>query len=177
MAAVLGMDDAVVIEACAEAAQGEVVEAANFNSPGQIVIAGKKTAVERALEVLKSKGAKRAIVLPVSVPSHTSLMRPAERLQGVDIKPPAVKIFSVDLRVHDSADGIRQALIEQLIKPVRWTATVKAILENGAKRIVECGPGKVLTGLNRRIERSKDIAMLAIDDPASISDALKTTQE
>lgn len=182
MAAVLGMEDDVVIAACTGAAQGEVVEAANFNSPGQIVIAGRKTAVERAIEVLKTKGAKRAIVLPVSVPSHTSLMRPAaeqlaERLKSIEIKTPHIKIYSVELRVHETADGIRQALIEQLVKPVRWTATIKAMLANGATKIVECGPGKVLSGLNRRIERNKDIAMLAIDDPASLQDTLNATQE
>jgi len=178
MAAILGLDDADVVAGCAEAQQGEVVEAANFNSPAQVVIAGKRTAVERAIEVLKTKGAKRAVMLPVSVPSHTSLMRPAaerfaERLRNVAIATPKVPIYTVDLRVHGSADSIRAALCEQLVKPVRWTDTVRTILQTGVKTIVECGPGKVLTGLNRRIERDKSINMVAIDDAASLQEALQ----
>lgn len=181
MAAILGMEDADVIAACHEAAAGEVVTAANFNSPGQIVIAGKKTAVDRAIEVLKSKGAKRALVLPVSVPSHTALMQPAaerlaERLKSVAIALPACAVYGVDLRIHADADGIRRDLVEQLVKPVRWTDTVKAILGRGIKTVIECGPGKVLTGLNRRIERNKEIALLAIEDPASLNDALNVTK-
>lgn len=178
MAAIIGAEDVDVIAACEAAAQGEVVAGANFNSPGQIVIAGQKTAVERAIEILKTKGAKRAIMLPVSVPSHTSLMQPAarqlaERLKQIAIAAPSTKIFSVDLRIHESPEGIRQALVEQLVKPVRWTATVKAMLEAGVKVVLECGPGKILTGLNRRIERNKEIAMLAIEDSASLNEALK----
>lgn len=182
MAAILGMEDADVIAACSEAAAGEVVTAANFNSPGQIVIAGNKTAVDRAIEALKSKGAKRAVMLPVSVPSHTALMQPAaerlaERLQKVAIAKPACAVYGVDMRIHADADGIRRDLVEQLVKPVRWTDTVKAMLGRGVTTVIECGPGKVLTGLSRRIERNKEIAMLAIDDPASLNEALSAARK
>jgi len=178
MAAILGLEDADVESACQEAGGNGQVEAANYNSPAQVVIAGQKAAVERAIEIAKSKGAKRALILPVSVPSHTTLMQPAAdqlaaRLREVSISLPKVSIYSVDTRVHSSADGIRTALYEQLIKPVRWTDTVRAILASGAKGLVECGPGKVLSGLNRRIERNKDVAMLAIEDAASLQEALK----
>lgn len=181
MAAILGLEDADVVTACAEAAQGiagEVVQAANFNSPGQVVIAGSKAAVERAIELLKAKGAKRALLLPVSVPSHTELMRPAaqrmaERLQQVDFKTPDVPVYTtVGVRPQGDAAAIRAAMFEQLVGPVRWTEIVQTLLKNGATSVIECGPGKVLTGLNRRIERNKDIAMLAIEDPASLSEAL-----
>lgn len=177
MAAIIGMEDADVVAACAEAAQGEVVQAANFNSPGQVVIAGQKSAVERAIEVLKSKGAKRALPLPVSVPSHTPLMRPAaerliERLQSIAINSPSVPVYTVELRQHRDASGVSQALFEQLIGPVQWTQTIRAILDSGIKTIVECGPGKILTGLNRRIDRNKELRMLAVDDPASLVEAL-----
>jgi len=182
MAAIIGMEDADVVAACAEAAQGEVVQAANFNSPGQVVIAGQKSAVNRAIEVLKSKGCKRALMLPVSVPSHTPLMRPAaerlvERLQNVTFNAPTVPVYTVEMRRHSDAAGIRQALFEQLVGPVKWTQTIRAILDSGIKTIVECGPGKVLTGLNRRIDRNKDLNMLAIDDPASLNEALNAVKE
>lgn len=182
MAAILGVDDDVVEAACAEAQQaspaGESVQAANYNSPGQLVIAGSAAAVDRAIEVLKGKGAKRAMKLPVSVPSHTRLMQPAadrlaEKLQGIQFKQPEVRdIYTVDVRTHQGPDSIRQALIEQLVKPVRWTETVRAILASGAKVIVECGPKGVLTSLNRRIDKNKDIGMLAIEDPDSLQAAL-----
>ena len=177
MAAILGLEDTDVVEACAEAAQGEVVQAANFNSPGQVVIAGQKSAVERAIEVLKNKGAKRALILPVSVPSHTELMRPAavqlaERLSGIEFKTPETAVYTVGMRTHSSAADIRQALFDQLVGPVRWTDCVKTILQAGVNVLIECGPGKVLTGLNRRIDRNKDIAMLAIEDSASLAEAL-----
>jgi len=182
MAAILGVDDADVEAACAEAtgsgAPGEIVQAANFNSPGQVVIAGSAVAVDRAIEVLKSKGAKRAMKLPVSVPSHTALMQPAadrmtEKLQSVSFAQPEVRdIYTVDVKTHQGPDSIRQALVQQLVKPVRWTETVRALLASGAKVLVECGPKGVLTGLNRRIEKNKDIAMLAIEDPESLQQAL-----
>ena len=178
MAAILGLEDADVEAACAEAAAGEVVQAANFNSPGQVVIAGAAGAVDRAIEVLKSKGAKRAIKLPVSVPSHSALMQPAaermaEKLQSIQLAQPQVKdIYTVDVRTHQDAASIRAALVQQLVKPVRWTETVRALLAGGAKVLVECGPGKVLTGLNRRIEKNKEIAMLAIEDSESLQQAL-----
>jgi [acyl-carrier-protein] S-malonyltransferase len=182
MAAILGVDDAVVEAACAEAqaasAAGEIVQTANYNSPGQVVIAGSATAVDRAIEVLKSKGAKRAMKLPVSVPSHTVLMQPAaerlaEKLKGIDFAQPEVRdIYNVDVRTHQRPDSIRQALVEQLVKPVRWTDTVRAMLGNGAKVLVECGPKGVLTTLNRRIDKNKDIGMLAIEDSESLQAAL-----
>jgi len=182
MAAILGLDDADVVAACAQAAQGEVVQAANFNSPGQVVIAGSKAAVERAIEVLKAKGAKRALMLPVSAPSHTELMRPAaermaERLKDVTFNTPIVPVYTtVGVRPQGDAASIRAAMFDQLVGPVRWSEIVQTLLKTGATKIVECGPGKVLTGLNRRIERNKDIAMLAVEDPASLTEALTVTQ-
>jgi [acyl-carrier-protein] S-malonyltransferase len=179
MAAILGLDDADVEAACREVAQGEVVQPANFNSPGQVVIAGTAAAVDRAIEAAKTKGAKRAIKLPVSVPSHSALMQPAadrfgEKLQQVKFGAREVRdIYTVDVRKHGDDASIRKALVEQLVKPVRWTETIKAMLADGARVIVECGPGGVLAGLNRRIERNKDIAMLAIDDAESLQQALQ----
>ena len=182
MAAILGLDDGDVEAACAAAATsgspGEVVQAANFNSPGQVVIAGSAAAVDRAIEVLKNKGAKRAIKLPVSVPSHSALMQPAaerlaDKLRGINFATPEVSdVYTVDVQTHKDADGIRGALVQQLVKPVRWTETVRAMLAGGAKTLVECGPGKVLTGLNRRIDKNKDLAMLAIEDMESLQQAL-----
>jgi [acyl-carrier-protein] S-malonyltransferase len=182
MAAILGLDDADVEAACRDAAQGGVVQAANFNSPGQVVIAGETAAVERAIEAAKSRGAKRAIKLPVSVPSHSSLMAPAAgeleaRLKSVTLSTPkSVEIYTVDVRTHGDGESIRQALKEQLVKPVRWSQTVQALVARGVRAIVECGPGGVLTGLNRRIDRSKEVAMLSIDDPASLQEALSACQ-
>ncbi len=183
MAAILGLDDADVEAACREAAQvenvAETVQAANFNSPGQVVIAGAAAAVDRAIEIAKAKGAKRAIKLPVSVPSHSALMKPAadrfaQKLREVKFSVPEGRdIYPVDGRKHGDEANIRQALVEQLVKPVRWTETIQAILADGARVIVECGPGRVLTGLNRRIERNKDIAMLAIEDAESLQQALQ----
>ncbi len=178
MAAILGLEDADVEAACSAAAQGDIVEAANFNSPGQVVIAGQAAAVDRAVEIAKVKGAKRAIKLPVSVPSHSSLMRPAAEQLAARLKDTAIRapkgmdIYSVDLRKHGDPDGIRKALVEQLVKPVRWADTVRAMLGGGARIFVECGPGKVLTGLNRRIERDKTVRMIALEDPAALADAL-----
>jgi [acyl-carrier-protein] S-malonyltransferase len=183
MAAVLGLEDADLEAACREAAQGEVVQAVNFNSPGQVVIAGHAGAVNRAIEVAKAKGAKRAVLLPVSVPSHSSLMvgaadKLALRLAEVELKMPDVRdVYTVDVRRHASPDGIRTALKEQLYKPVRWADTVRAMIASGVTTIVECGPGKVLTSLNRRIERRPDLRMLALEDPASIEAALAACKE
>lgn len=184
MAAILGVDDAEVEAACREAAQGEVVQAANYNSPGQIVIAGTAAAVDRAIELAKARGAKRAIKLPVSVPSHSALMAPAaeklaQRLQSVTIGQAEVRdIYTVDVRKHGDATSIREALVQQLVKPVRWTATIQAIVvAGGAQTIVECGPGRVLTGLNRRIEKNKEIRMLAIEDSESLQQALDACRE
>jgi [acyl-carrier-protein] S-malonyltransferase len=156
------------------------VQAANFNSPGQVVIAGSAAAVDRAIEILKSKGAKRAIKLPVSAPSHSALMQPAaaslaDRLQRVAFDAPRARsVYNVDVSTHGDASAIRDALIRQLVGPVRWTETIRAIVASGARAVVECGPGRVLTSLNRRIEKNREIAMLAIDDPDSLAAALET---
>jgi [acyl-carrier-protein] S-malonyltransferase len=178
MAAVLGLEDDALAAACREAAQGEVVEPVNFNAPGQVVIAGQATAVQRAIELAKAKGAKRAVLLPVSVPSHSSLMvgaaeKLAARLASVDVRMPNVKdVYTVDVKTHASPDGIRQSLKQQLFKPVRWAETVRAMIASGCTTFVECGPGKVLTALNRRIERKPELQMLALDDTRSLAAAL-----
>ena len=179
MAAVLGLDDAEVEAACAEAAQGEVVEAVNYNSPGQIVIAGQAAAVERAIAAAKARGAKRAVTLPVSVPSHSSLMRGAaerlrERLAGMDVRRPQIRYLSaVDAAEHAEPAEIAAILVRQLASPVRWSATVAALTAAGATRLVECGPGKVLTALNRRIERRPEIQCQALEDAAALATAVK----
>jgi [acyl-carrier-protein] S-malonyltransferase len=178
MAAVLGLDDADVEAACADARDGAVVEPANYNAPGQVVIAGDAAAVARTIEIATTKGAKRVIPLPVSVPSHSALMLPAadklrQRLASVAISPPTgVDVLNVDLARHATPDGIRDALVRQLHSPVRWSSAIQRIVAAGARVIIECGPGKVLTALNRRIDRNKDIRMLAIEDAASLGEAL-----
>lgn len=157
MAALLGLDEPAVRAACAEAADGEVVEAVNLNAPGQIVIAGAASAVARAVEAAKVRGAKRAVVLPVSVPSHCALMRPAaerlaERLADVDIRPPAIPVLhNADVARHADPAAIRAALVRQLHSPVRWIETIEAMAGAGVTTVVECGPGKVLAGMNKRI--------------------------
>jgi [acyl-carrier-protein] S-malonyltransferase len=183
MAALLGLEDADVEAACAEAASsftdgaGGVVEAVNYNSPGQVVIAGEKAAVLRAIEVAKAKGAKRAVELPVSVPSHSSLMKSAgarlgERLAQMEIHAPRIRYLSaVDAQEHTAADDIRQLLVRQLSSPVRWTATVAALGAAGAKCIVECGPGGVLAGLVKRITRGGDIQTFALESPENLAAA------
>lgn len=183
MAAILGLEDDALAAACREAEQGEVVEPVNFNAPGQVVIAGHASAVARAIEAAKARGAKRAVLLPVSVPSHSRLMlgaaaQLAERLASVDVRMPDVAaVYTVDVRTHASPDGIRQALKEQLFKPVRWADTVRAMLSSGVTTLVECGPGKVLTSLNRRIERRPELAMLAVEDPQGLTAALSACRE
>lgn len=181
MAAVLGLDDADVEAACREAAGDEVVEPVNFNAPGQVVIAGHAAAVVRAIEAAKARGAKRAVQLPVSVPSHSSLMvgaadELAARLATVEVRMPNVPdVYTVEVRRHASPDGIRAALREQLFKPVRWSDTVRAMLASGVTTLVECGPGKVLTSLNKRVEKRPDLKVLAIDDPDTLAAALAAT--
>jgi [acyl-carrier-protein] S-malonyltransferase len=182
MAAILGLEDIEIEEACREAAQGEVVEAVNFNSPAQVVIAGEAAAVGRAIELAKSSGAKRAITLPVSVPSHSSLMRNAgerlrERLSTLSVLSPAIRYVSaVDAAAHDSPDDIREVLVRQLSSPVLWTQTLRAISAAHVAQVIECGPGKVLTGLNRRIEPREGLSFLALEDPASVDAALRATK-
>lgn len=178
IAAVLGLEDAVVEAVCAEAAQGAVVEAVNYNSPAQVVIAGERAAVERALAMAKARGAKRAVHLPMSVPSHSSLMQPAaarfqERIAGVAVRAPRSRYFSVaDAREHADPAEIRALLVRLIAGPVRWTDTVRALVASGATRLYECGPGKVLTGLNRRIERRPEIDCRALESPADLDGAL-----
>lgn len=176
MAAVLGLDDEAVRAVCAEAAAGEVVEAVNLNSPGQVVIAGNKAAVERAMVLAKEKGAKRALPLPVSVPSHSTLMLPAAEkllahLQGVAISAPTIPVLhNTDVLSHSEPDAIRAALARQLHTPVRWVETFQALKAAGMANVIECGPGKVLAGLGKRIDDS--LPMLALVDEASLQAAL-----
>jgi len=157
MAAILGMTDQEVVDACKEAQENEVVEAVNFNSPGQVVIAGNVLAVERAIEIAKSKGAKRAILLPVSVPSHCTLMQKASEelrvyLDTISIHKPSINVIhNVDVMTHDDANLIKDALSKQLCHPVRWVETIEKIASHQISNIAECGPGKVLTGLTKRI--------------------------
>jgi [acyl-carrier-protein] S-malonyltransferase len=157
MAAILGLDDDAVRAVCSEAAQGEVLEAVNYNSPGQVVIAGNKTAVERGMEAAKAKGAKRALILPVSVPSHCALMKPAAEklrtyMKNIAVHAPKVPVLhNADVLAHDDAGQIKDALVRQLYSPVRWVETVQAMAAQGIVQAAECGPGKVLTGLNKRI--------------------------
>lgn len=176
MAAILGLDDDVVRAVCLEAAAGDVVEAVNLNSPGQVVIAGSRTAVERAMALAKENGAKRALPLPVSVPSHSSLMLPAAEkllayLQDVAIASPAIPVLhNTDVETHSSPEAIRVALAKQLHTPVRWVETVHSIKAAGAERLIECGPGKVLAGLAKRIDDS--LPAVALVDEASFTTAL-----
>ena len=157
MAAILGMTDQEVVDACKEAQENEVVEAVNFNSPGQVVIAGNVLAVERAIEIAKSNGAKRAILLPVSVPSHCSLMQKASEelrayLDTIPIYKPSINVIhNVDVMTHDDANSIKDALSKQLCHPVRWVETIQKIASHQISDIAECGPSKVLTGLAKRI--------------------------
>jgi [acyl-carrier-protein] S-malonyltransferase len=177
MAAILGLDDDTVRLACAQAAEGEVVEAVNFNAPNQVVIAGHKTAVERAAERAKAAGAKRAVMLPVSAPFHSTLLAPAaERLSAflreVAISAPRFPVVNnVDVEASDDPSAIRDALARQARSPVRWVETVRAIAAMGAGTLIECGPGKVLNGLTRRIDGN--LAGFAVIDAASLDEALK----
>jgi [acyl-carrier-protein] S-malonyltransferase len=178
MAALLGLDEVAAEAACVDGAQGEVVEAVNYNAPGQIVIAGQLRAVERTIAAAKARGAKRAVLLPVSVPAHSSLLRGAasqfeERLADLAIATPKLHYVSaVDASEHDTPESIRAILARQLASPVRWTATVQTLTAAGATLLVECGPGKVLTALNRRIERRPEISCMAIEDAASLQAAM-----
>lgn len=177
MAAILGLEDDGIEAACREAAHDEVVEAVNYNTPGQVVIAGHATAVARAIDACKARGAKRAALLPVSVPAHSSLMVGAgERLRTelatITVHAPACEVYAIGLGRHTSPDSVRDNVVRQLYGAVRWTDTVQDLLAQGTRRLVECGPGKVLTSMNRRIDRNKDIAMVAVEDPASLREAL-----
>jgi [acyl-carrier-protein] S-malonyltransferase len=181
MAAILGLDDAAVLAACSESAGAGIVEAVNFNGGSQVVIAGNRAAVERAMAAATAKGAKRVVLLPVSVPSHSSLMEPAAQLLGarlstVTLRAPAIPYMSaVDAAMHTEPEDIRALLARQLARPVRWGDAVHAMLATQVQALIECGPGKVLTGLNRRIERRANLACLALEDPAAVKAALTVT--
>ena len=186
MAAVLGLEDDILTDICAAAAQGQVVSCANFNSPGQIVIAGDKAAVDRACQLAREAGARRTIPLAVSVPSHCALMQSAAEklfdvLAGVVVVPGKVpvihnvdaKVHNIeahDIEVHAGADGIRDALVRQLSQPVRWAASIQTLIGEGVTRFAECGPGKVLAGLNRRI--SRDISSVALITRENLAETL-----
>jgi [acyl-carrier-protein] S-malonyltransferase len=176
MAAILGMEDDAVRRLCEQAAQGEVLEAVNFNSPGQVVIAGTAAAVARAVELSRAAGARRAVVLPVSVPSHSRLMHPAAqrlaaRLESVPIRTPQIPVLhNVHVQAEPDPQAIRAALVRQIESPVRWVETIQKLVASGVTHIVECGPGKVLTGLNKRIVQH--IETLPVFDPQTLHDAL-----
>ena len=176
MAAILGLDDAAVRECCAQAAQGEVVEPVNWNAPAQVVIAGHAAAVARACEAARAAGAKRALALPVSAPFHSSLLQPAAgplraALAGIEVRSPeAPLVNNVDVAVQSDPDLIRDALVRQAYSPVRWVEVVRALRERGATHLIEFGPGRVLTGLARRIE--PDLTALAVHDRKSLQAAL-----
>jgi [acyl-carrier-protein] S-malonyltransferase len=175
IAAIVGLDAAKVVEVCRDAAEGQVLEPANLNSPVQVVIAGHRAAVERGMALAKQRGAKIATMLPMSAPSHCSLMKPAaarlrERLEAIEMKKPTIPVIQ-NRNVEASADParIREALVEQLDHPVRWVETVQFLGHKGVKRIVECGPGKVLVGLSKRIV--PDIEYVALTDSAAVAAA------
>ncbi len=176
IAAILGLDDEMVRVVCAEGAQGEVLEAVNFNSPGQVVIAGNRAAVERGMELAKAKGAKRAIMLPMSVPSHCSLLKGAaeqlrDYLKNVAVATPSVPVLhNADVAYYNDAASIKDALVRQLYSPVRWVETVQALGKRGITHNVECAPGKVLTGLNKRIDTNQQA--MAINDGEALKAAL-----
>jgi [acyl-carrier-protein] S-malonyltransferase len=176
MAAVIGLDDSGIIKACHEAEQGEVVAAVNFNSPGQVVIAGHQRAVQRAGELCKAAGAKRVLPLPVSVPSHCALMKPAAEqlsliLKQITFKQPKIPVVNnVDVVAETSAESIRNALIKQLYNPVRWSETISKLSSEGIEYLVEAGPGKVLQGLNKRIDKS--MTCVSVNSADSLQKAL-----
>ncbi|ADE11765.1 ACP S-malonyltransferase [Sideroxydans lithotrophicus] len=176
IAAILGLDDEVVRAVCVEGAQGEVLEAVNYNSPGQVVIAGNRGAVERGMELAKAKGAKRAIMLPMSVPSHCSLLKGAAEqlrayLNDVSVQTPAIPVLhNADVASYGEAAKIKDALVRQLYSPVRWVETVQAFGKQGITHNVECAPGKILAGLNKRIDTNQQA--MAINDGEALKAAL-----
>lgn len=177
MAAILGLDDDAVRAACEQGAEGEIVEAINFNAPSQVVIAGHKGAVERACEAAKALGAKRAMLLQVSAPFHSSLMQPAaarlsEYLAGVTIVAPNIAVIdNVDVRVEHEGAAIKAALVRQAAGPVRWVETIRKMADDGVTQVIECGPGKVLTGMTKRIDPR--VSGVSIFDPTSLQAALE----
>ncbi len=177
MAAILGLDDQKVIEVCNEGSGSDILSAANFNSPAQVVIAGHVGAVERAIALARAAGAKRALLLPISVPSHCRLMLPAaekltERLGGISFKPAKIPVVqNVDARLRFDPEAIRRALIAQLQEPVLWSKTISTMVQSGVSSIIECGPGKVLSGLCKRIDRG--ILSTSLSNSSSITAALQ----
>ncbi|CAH8185703.1 ACP S-malonyltransferase [Vibrio aestuarianus] len=175
MSAIIGLDDEAIAKACEAAAQGEVVSPVNFNSPGQVVIAGNKDAVERAGALCKEAGAKRALPLPVSVPSHCALMKPAAEklavaLESIEFNAPQIPVINnVDVATETAPEKIKDALVRQLHSPVRWTEGVQLMSEQGIEKLLEVGPGKVLTGLTKRIVKTLEAA--AVNDTASLDAA------
>jgi len=177
MSAIIGLEDAQVEEACATAAGDEVVVAANFNSPGQVVIAGHSAAVARAGEECQARGAARAVPLPVSGPFHSPLMRPAaerlrERLAAIEVRTPRLPVLAFDAGRHDSPEAVRDGLYRQLFNPVRWSAIMRAIIADGVTHVVEAGPGKVLSGLARRAEGGRALSVVQLDSPEGLAKAL-----
>jgi len=177
MAAILGLADADVVAACAAAVKGDVVSAVNFNCPGQVVIAGQKDAVARGVEACKEAGAKRAVELPVSVPSHCELMRPAaerlgEALAAIEVRMPSISVIhNVNAAAAQDVAELRDLLVRQLYSPVRWTESVQAMQATGVQNLIECGPGKVLSGLNKKVDRALNVAN--IGDVAGLAKALE----
>jgi [acyl-carrier-protein] S-malonyltransferase len=175
IAAILGLDDENVLKVCLEAAQDEVLEAVNFNSPGQVVIAGNRAAVERGMELAKIKGAKRTLMLPMSVPSHCSLLRSAAellrvRLNGVTMQAPSIPVLhNADVKSYVDVPSIKDALVRQLYSPVRWVETVQCFGQQFITHNVECAPGKVLMGLNKRIDTNQQA--LALSDGNALQSA------
>lgn len=178
MAAILGLDDSAVLQVCADAADDQVIEAVNFNAPAQVVIAGHTAAVERACTLAKEAGARRAMVLPVSAPFHSSLLQPASvvleaALGAVEIRTPQVSLINnVDVACPEQPSAIKDALVRQAWHAVRWVEIIQAMKRGGVTHVIECGPGKVLSGLTRRIDR--DLVSLSINDPASMQATLET---
>ena len=180
MSAIIGLENEVIAENCRQAAQGQVVSPVNFNSPGQVVIAGHKEAVERANELMKESGAKRALPLPVSVPSHCALMQPAAdklaiALADIELQEPRIPVINnVDVVAESDPAKIKRAMVRQLFSPVRWTETVESMANDGVALAIEMGPGKVLSGLTKRID--KRVEGVAANDPASMQDVLAKLQ-
>lgn len=176
MAAILGLDDAKVVEACELASESDVLQPVNYNSPGQVVVAGSKAAVDRVLIIAKEMGAKRALPLPVSVPSHCDLMKPAaeklnEKLKTIEFNIGTIPVINnVDVKIESDADKIKDALVRQLYNPVRWVEVIQKMASNNVDQLIECGPGRVLVGLNKRIDKSMSAA--AVFDPASFEKSL-----
>jgi len=176
MAAIIGLDDQAIITVCQDAGQGEVVQAVNFNAPGQVVIAGHSAAIDRAIELAKAAGAKKAMPLSISVPCHSALMKPAseslaEALKATDFSQPKVPVINnVDAKIELNPDNIREKLISQLYSPVLWVDSINLMVESGIELAIECGPGKVLSGMNKRIHRK--LGVVSLQDPALFDKAL-----